>query len=186
MTSDADASRGGGPVAADEPAAATPPAAAHVVPAPSADRAAAVAPTPPAWTRASLPRLPSKVRLQWDDARNQAMLLFPEGVLMLNPTANAVLELVDGNRSLGDIVSELTRKFDATAPRTEAEAVDLSMDPGTDAGEHERVAAGPDKATTLAEREAQIERDVLAFLSGLEERGWLVRELAESKGAAGT
>ena len=95
----------------------------------AADRAATGTATVAPWTRTSLPRLPSKVRLQWDDARNQAMLLFPEGVLMLNPTANAVLELVDGKRSVGDIVSELTRKFDAEAPATEAEAVDLSMDP---------------------------------------------------------
>ncbi len=131
------------------------------------------------WTRSSRPRLPSKVRLQWDEARNQAMLLFPEGVLMLNPTANAVLELVDGTRSLGQIVSELTRKFDAaTVPATEAEALDLSMDPGTDAGEHESVAAAPGGPVGAAEREARIERDVVAFLRSLEERGWLVQEPA--------
>ena len=141
-----------------------------------AQEPASAAPLP--WERTSQPRLPSKVRLQWDDARNQAMLLFPEGVLMLNQTANAVLELVDGRRSVADIVAELARKFDADAvPASEAEAVDLSMDPGTDAGEHERVAAAP-AGTGQAEREAQIERDVIAFLTGLEERGWLVREPA--------
>jgi pyrroloquinoline quinone biosynthesis protein D len=141
-----------------------------------AQEAATAAPLP--WERTSRPRLPSKVRLQWDDARNQAMLLFPEGVLMLNQTANAVLELVDGKRSVADIVAELARRFDAgSVPATEAEAVDLSMDPGTDAGEHERVAPAPAGAGQ-AEREAQIERDVVAFLTGLEERAWLVREPA--------
>jgi coenzyme PQQ biosynthesis protein PqqD len=149
----------------------------------AAPKAAVVATATP-WTRESRPRLPSKVRLQWDEARNQAMLLFPEGVLILNPTANAVLELVDGTRSLGQIVSELTQKFDAeTVPTTEGEAVDLSMDPGTDGGEHESIAAAPSAAPAaggagLAEREARIERDVIAFLGGLEERGWLVREPA--------
>ncbi len=132
-------------------------------------------PGPPPWTRDSRPRLPSKVRLQWDDARNQAMLLFPEGVLVLNPTANAVLELVDGTRTVEDIVVVLASKFTAAgSTRSEAEAVDLSMDPGTDTGEHRPLAeAAP--APEAADREAQIERDVTAFLQSLEARGWLER-----------
>jgi hypothetical protein len=108
------------------------------------------------------------------------MLLFPEGVLMLNPTAKAVLELVDGTRSLGQIVSELAGTFNAaTVPKSEAEAVDLSMDPGTDTGEHEKVSAASGGTAGVPEREAQIERDVVAFLQSLEARGWISREPAD-------
>jgi pyrroloquinoline quinone biosynthesis protein D len=139
------------------------------------------------WSRVSRPRLPSKVRLQWDESRGQAMLLFPEGVLMLNPTAHSVLELVDGRRTLGEIVSRLGRTFDAAAPTDpEAESVDLSTDPGTDTGEHEELAHehGVEPAAavreTPAERESRIERDVVGFLESLEARGWILREEATS------
>jgi pyrroloquinoline quinone biosynthesis protein D len=132
-------------------------------------------PASPPWTRDSLPRLPSKVRLQWDDARNQAMLLFPEGVLVLNPTANAVLELVDGTRTVGDIVVALADKFTASdVSGTQAEEVNLSTDPGTESGDHHALAdAGP--ASVAADRKARIERDVTTFLQSLEARGWLER-----------
>jgi hypothetical protein len=127
------------------------------------------------------------------------MLLFPEGVLMLNPTAHAVLRLVDGRRTLGEIVGELARSYDpAAAVRSEAESVDLSMDPGTDMGAHEAVSgsstgsdpglarapavspvtgAAPDPAgAAVPGREAVIERDVIGFLRSLEARSWLLRE----------
>lgn len=51
------------------------------------------------------------VRLQWDDIRKRHMLLFPEGVLVLNPTAAAVLELCDGKRTVGAIVTELEQRY---------------------------------------------------------------------------
>lgn len=53
------------------------------------------------------PRLVRGVRLQWDDVRQRHMLLFPEGALLLNSTAAAVIELCDGKRTLGAIAAEL-------------------------------------------------------------------------------
>jgi pyrroloquinoline quinone biosynthesis protein D len=40
------------------------------------------------------------------------VLLIPEGVVRLNPTAAEVLELCDGERSLDDIVGALSARYD--------------------------------------------------------------------------
>ncbi len=42
-----------------------------------------------------------------------AMLLVPEGIVELNDTAAAALELAEGGRSLDDIVAALADRFDA-------------------------------------------------------------------------
>ena len=57
------------------------------------------------------PRLAAKVRLKWDEVRQKPLLLFPEGVLVLNPTAHEVLSLCDGQRTVGEIVKMLGEKF---------------------------------------------------------------------------
>ena len=58
------------------------------------------------------PRLVTGARLQYDDVREEHVLLIPEGVVRLNPTAVAVLELCDGERSLEDIASALSARYD--------------------------------------------------------------------------
>jgi pyrroloquinoline quinone biosynthesis protein D len=58
------------------------------------------------------PRLATGVRLQYDEVREEHLLLVPEGVVRLNPTAAEVLELCDGERSLDDIVGALAARYD--------------------------------------------------------------------------
>jgi pyrroloquinoline quinone biosynthesis protein D len=58
------------------------------------------------------PRLVTGARLQFDDVREEHVLLVPEGVVRLNPTAAEVLELCDGERSLEDIVGALVARYD--------------------------------------------------------------------------
>jgi pyrroloquinoline quinone biosynthesis protein D len=58
------------------------------------------------------PRLVTGARLQFDDVRQEHVLLVPEGVVRLNPTAAEVLELCDGERSLEDIVGALVARYD--------------------------------------------------------------------------
>lgn len=58
------------------------------------------------------PRLVTGARLQYDDVRCEHVLLIPEGVVRLNPTAAEVLELCDGRRSLDDIASALSARYD--------------------------------------------------------------------------
>ena len=57
------------------------------------------------------PRLTAKVRLKWDEVRQKPLLLFPEGVLVLNPTAHEVVSLCDGQRTVAEIVKTLGEKF---------------------------------------------------------------------------
>jgi pyrroloquinoline quinone biosynthesis protein D len=58
------------------------------------------------------PRLATGARLQYDEVREEHLLLVPEGVVRLNPTAAEVLELCDGERSLDDIVGALTARYE--------------------------------------------------------------------------
>jgi pyrroloquinoline quinone biosynthesis protein D len=58
------------------------------------------------------PRLVTGARLRYDDVREEHLLLVPEGAVRLNPTAAAVLELCDGERSLEEIVGVLSARYD--------------------------------------------------------------------------
>jgi pyrroloquinoline quinone biosynthesis protein D len=57
------------------------------------------------------PRLANKARLKWDAVREKHLLLFPEGLLILNETAQEVLALCDGQRDVGQIVNLLAEKY---------------------------------------------------------------------------
>jgi pyrroloquinoline quinone biosynthesis protein D len=58
------------------------------------------------------PRLVTGARLRYDDVREEHLLLIPEGVVRLNPTAAEVLELCDGERSVDDIADALSARYD--------------------------------------------------------------------------
>jgi pyrroloquinoline quinone biosynthesis protein D len=57
-------------------------------------------------------RLARGVRLRAGEC-GEAMLLVPEGIVRLNETAAATLELIDGKRDLDDVTSELAARFEA-------------------------------------------------------------------------
>jgi len=63
------------------------------------------------------PRLVTGARLQYDDVREEHVLLIPEGAVRLNPTAAQVLELCDGRRSLDDIAGALSARYDGADVR---------------------------------------------------------------------
>ena len=58
------------------------------------------------------PKLATGVRLHRDKVREQDVLLFPEGALVLNETALEVLDLVDGTRTLDDIAAVLSERYE--------------------------------------------------------------------------
>jgi len=66
-------------------------------------------------TDTSRPQLAGKARLKWDAVREKHLLLFPEGVLVLNKTAHEVLVLCDGQRTVGEIVKALATQYAAGA-----------------------------------------------------------------------
>jgi pyrroloquinoline quinone biosynthesis protein D len=57
------------------------------------------------------PRLATGARLRYDEVREEHVLLIPEGAVRLNPTAVAVLELCDGQRTLDEIASALSERY---------------------------------------------------------------------------
>lgn len=60
----------------------------------------------------STPRLRRGVRLTYDKTRETHVLLFPEGVLVPNKTAAAVLKLCDGVATVAQITASLAERYD--------------------------------------------------------------------------
>jgi pyrroloquinoline quinone biosynthesis protein D len=57
------------------------------------------------------PRLSARARLQYDPVRDKQVLLMPEGLLVLNATAAAVLCLCDGRHTIAAIADELRERY---------------------------------------------------------------------------
>ena len=77
------------------------------------------------------PRLVTGARLRYDEVREEHMLLIPEGVVRLNPTAAEVLELCDGERSLDDIVGAVSARYEGADVRDDVlELVDAMAQKG--------------------------------------------------------
>jgi pyrroloquinoline quinone biosynthesis protein D len=57
------------------------------------------------------PALSSVFRLQFEPAQGAWVLLYPEGMVQLNPSAAEILRRCDGTRSVDDIVAELQGEF---------------------------------------------------------------------------
>ncbi|MGR9051617.1 MAG: pyrroloquinoline quinone biosynthesis peptide chaperone PqqD [Gammaproteobacteria bacterium] len=53
-------------------------------------------------------------RLQWEEAQQKHVILYPEGMVELNQSSAEILKLCDGSRSLEQIVSELEHKFETS------------------------------------------------------------------------
>ena len=74
---------------------------------------------------ASVPRLPRHVRMRRDAARDRWLILAPERVFTPDATAVSVLQLCDGNRSVGAIAAELAKTYNAPTERIEADIVSM-------------------------------------------------------------
>jgi pyrroloquinoline quinone biosynthesis protein D len=59
----------------------------------------------------SVPRLWRLARLDFDSVRQQPVLLYPEGAVLLNATGAAILELCDGRRSVEAIAKILEERY---------------------------------------------------------------------------
>jgi pyrroloquinoline quinone biosynthesis protein D len=63
---------------------------------------------------AARPRLARLFRLQWEEAQQAHVLLYPEGMVKLNASAAEILKRCDGTRTVDMIVAELEQAFGAT------------------------------------------------------------------------
>jgi len=64
------------------------------------------------------PDLPIKFsrthRLQWEEAQQKDVILYPEGMVELNQSSAEILKLCDGTRNLAQLISELEHKFNTS------------------------------------------------------------------------
>ncbi len=60
------------------------------------------------------PKLSRLFRLQWEEAQNNYVLLYPEGMVKLNQSAAEILKRCDGERDVAAIVSDLEASFSTT------------------------------------------------------------------------
>ncbi|MFD9703932.1 pyrroloquinoline quinone biosynthesis peptide chaperone PqqD [Lentzea sp. NPDC059081] len=72
---------------------------------------------------AAVPRIRRGVKCTYDQTRAAHVVLFPEGVLVLNETAASVVALCDGARSVGDIAVALADEYDGVEPSDVASLV---------------------------------------------------------------
>ena len=67
------------------------------------------------------PRLAPGCR--WATHEGQPVLLFPEGMIRLKGTAQAIMELCDGRRTIQEIVSALSKRYRTADPSSIADDV---------------------------------------------------------------
>jgi pyrroloquinoline quinone biosynthesis protein D len=73
-------------------------------------------------TEAAIPAFAAGVKFRFDQVRDAWIVLAPERLFLPDESAIAILQLIDGTRTLGAIVDELASRFNA--PR-ELIAVDV-------------------------------------------------------------
>jgi len=65
----------------------------------------------------AMPRLNRRFRMQWEEAQQAHVLLYPEGMVRLNQSAGEILKRCDGATTVDDIVAQLERQFNTTGLR---------------------------------------------------------------------
>lgn len=59
----------------------------------------------------SIPAIASGYRFQWEAAQDCYVLLYPEGMVKLNPSAAKILEHCDGTQTVGAIIAALRQQY---------------------------------------------------------------------------
>ena len=62
-------------------------------------------------------------RLQWEAMQGGYVILYPEGMVTLSPTAGAILVLVDGRQTLATIIATLQQRY----PDADSLATDVTQ-----------------------------------------------------------
>ncbi|MGR6034032.1 MAG: pyrroloquinoline quinone biosynthesis peptide chaperone PqqD [Candidatus Nitrosoglobus sp.] len=59
----------------------------------------------------SIPTITSAYRFQWEKAQNCYVLLYPEGMVKLNPSAGEILKRCDGTQTVNAIIASLQQQY---------------------------------------------------------------------------
>ncbi|MES9991330.1 MAG: pyrroloquinoline quinone biosynthesis peptide chaperone PqqD [Candidatus Thiodiazotropha sp.] len=65
-----------------------------------------------------IPQMSPSFRFQWEEAQGCHVILYPEGMVKLNPAAGEILKRCDGEASVAHIIDDLNTAF----PDVELEA----------------------------------------------------------------
>jgi len=57
------------------------------------------------------PKISARARVQMDKVTGKPVLLYPEGVLVLNPTGHAIVSLCTGESTVAEIVRKLGERY---------------------------------------------------------------------------
>lgn len=64
-----------------------------------------------AWTDTSQPAISPMYRMQWEEAQQAHVLLYPEGMVRLNGPAAEILRRCDGRTTVAALVADLESTF---------------------------------------------------------------------------
>lgn len=56
-------------------------------------------------------RIAPGFRMQWEEAQQSHVLLYPEGMVTLNGSSAEILKYCDGSRSVDGIIADLQKQF---------------------------------------------------------------------------
>jgi pyrroloquinoline quinone biosynthesis protein D len=59
----------------------------------------------------SIPTITPTYRFQWEEVQNCYVLLYPEGMVKLNPSAGEILKLCDGTQTINAIIASLQQQY---------------------------------------------------------------------------
>ena len=63
----------------------------------------------------SVPELSPGYRFQWEEAQGCHVILYPEGMVKLSPSAGEILKRCDGTTSVDAVIADLQAAFPDTA-----------------------------------------------------------------------
>jgi len=70
-----------------------------------------IKPTGKVYNADSVPQVAPTKRLQWEEAQNCWVILYPEGMIKLNSSSAEIMKRIDGRRTVGEIIDELKTAF---------------------------------------------------------------------------
>lgn len=74
------------------------------------------------------PKIGPGFRIQFEAVQGCHVLLYPEGMVKLNPSAGEILKRCDGQRTVEAIVKELEQAFNTAVPMQEvASFIDIAV-----------------------------------------------------------
>ncbi len=65
----------------------------------------------PALNSGSIPEIAPTFRFQWEKAQDCYVILYPEGMVKLSPSAGEILKRCDGASSINNIIEDLNKQF---------------------------------------------------------------------------